>query len=204
MEPTRQIFAPRRFAAVLGVLGLFALCACSTLDDAIRQIQSKLGQTEPETTVPPAPAPVEPEPLPSGMAAVEEPKPPMQMGSRMASKTPTPRPRPLKPAAPNEQAAPKPPALPRVVPADLIGSDFAEVLRRIRQPDTVQTSALAIIWTYSEPVCKLQLYFYPDIETTTFHVLKYDLKDAAGGKLDNAGPCMQRIIVARNDAAPSP
>ena len=75
------------------------------------------------------------------------------------------------------------------------------MLRLIRQPDTVQTSALAIVWTYSESVCRLQLFFYPDIETTTFHVLKYELKDAQGDKLENANQCMQRIMIVRNDAA---
>lgn len=207
MEPTRQIFAPRRLVGALGLPLLLALSACSTVDDTLHRIQTQLnqlGQKPAESTAPSqTPTQTEPEPSPPEMATVEEMKPPAQMASRMASKAPpAPKPRHARPGTPNE-AAPKGPA-PRIAPADLIGSDFAEVLRLIRQPDTVQTNALAIVWTYSEPVCKLQLYFYPDIETTTFHVLKYDLKDAAGGRLENAGLCMQRILVAKNDAAPSP
>lgn len=206
MEPTRQIFAPRRLVGALGLSLLFALSACSTVDDTFHRLQSQLSELG-QKPAEPSPTPeITPrtEPSPPEMATVEEMKPPAELPSRMASKSPpTPRPRPARPAVPNEQASPKGPAA-RIAPADLIGSDFAEVLRLIRQPDTVQTNALAIVWTYSEPVCKLQLYFYPDIETTTFHVLKYDLKDAAGGRLENAGLCMQRILVAKNDAAPSP
>ena len=207
MEPTRQIFAPRRLVGALGLSLLVTLSACSTVDDTFHRLQTQLNELGQKPSEP-LPAPeitprTEPEPSPPQAATVEEMKPPAQL-PRMASKSPpTPKPRPARPGVPNEQAAPKGPA-PRIAPADLIGSDFAEVLRLIRQPDTVQTNALAIVWTYSEPVCKLQLFFYPDIETTTFHVLKYDLRDAAGGKLENAGLCMQRILVAKNDAAPSP
>jgi hypothetical protein len=195
MEPIRQIFAPRRLLAALGIVAAFTLSACSTLE----QLQQRLAQNEAPAPAPEAMPQPAPEPPPPQMPPAELPKPPMEMAPRML---PVPKPRPAKPSGPGEQAAPKPAPTPRVMPADLIGSDFAEVLRLIRQPDTVQTNALAIVWTYSEPVCKLQLYFYPDIETTTFHVLKYDLKDAAGGKLENAGLCMQRILVAKNDAAP--
>jgi hypothetical protein len=197
MEPIRQIFARRRFLAALGILVASTLSACTTLE----QLEQRL--TLNETPAPPEAMPQQaPEPPPAQMPPHEMPKPPMEMEPRMLGKMPMMRPRPAKPSAPSEQAQPKPAPIPRVMPADLVGSDFAEVLRLIRQPDTVQTNALAIVWTYSEPVCKLQLYFYPDIETTTFHVLKYDLKDATGGKLENAGLCMQRILIAKNDAAP--
>src|SRR5262249_49981123 len=162
-EPTRQNFAPRRILAALGILAASTLSACTTLE----QLQQRLTQNE---TPPPREAVPQqaPEPPPPEMPPVEMPKPPMEMAPRMLGKMPMTKPRPAKPSGPSEQASPKPAPVPRVMPADLIGSDFAEVLRLIRQPDTVQTNALAIVWTYSEPVCKLQLYFYPDIETTTF------------------------------------
>jgi hypothetical protein len=199
MEPIRHIFAPRRFISVLGVLAVSVLSACSTFEHF--ELGYKPGEMTARETGPEA----QPESPPAEMPGAEESKPPMQMASRTPGKEEMAKPRsPRKPAAPKEPAAPKTSGLPTVVPADLIGSDFAMVLHLIRQPDMVQTSALAIVWTYSEPVCKLQLYFYPDIETTTFHVLKYDLRDAAGDKLENTGQCMQRIMVARNDAAPSP
>jgi hypothetical protein len=206
MQTNRQIFTPRRFAAAFGTAALCVLSACASLDDAIRRLQSETTQNQIEMPAPPETAPsAEPSPPNPEMETAEVMKPPADNTVRMASKTPmASKPRPRKPGVPNEQPQPKPPAPGRIMPADLIGSDFAEVLRLIRQPDTVQTNALAIVWTYSEPVCKLQLFFYPDIETTTFHVLKYDLRDAAGEKLDNPGQCMQRIVVARNDAASSP
>jgi hypothetical protein len=79
----------------------------------------------------------------------------------------------------------------------LIGSDFAAILNVFRSPDTVQKNALYVVWVYSPPGCTLQLYFYPDIRTTQFHLLKYDLKSTAH-ETATAGPeCMQGILVSR-------
>ena len=106
---------------------------------------------------------------------------------------------PLKPP-PSMDTAPDPEA---VAPSDLVGFDFPAVLQVLKQPDNVQNSALSVVWTYSKSDCTLQLYFYPDIRTRTFHLLKYDLKDGTGEKPSDSSPCM-RHIVTRTDESTSP
>ena len=89
-----------------------------------------------------------------------------------------------------------------VAPADLVGLDFEAVLQVLRKPDTVQSSALSIVWTYSEPNCTLQLFFYPDIQTKIFHLLKHDLKGASDGAAER-NACMRDIMAMKNDEPPS-
>jgi hypothetical protein len=157
-------------------------------------------QTKPAPP-PPMPAPVA---VPDVMAeaTVEAPEltkpeteaPPGRQSNartRLASRRPAP-PKDTKP--PVKEA-------PAVAPAELVGSDYAAVLKVLRRPDSVDMSALSVVWSYAESDCRLQLFFYPDIETTTFHVLRYDLKNAAGGKLSNTNACMHQFMAARNDGA---
>jgi len=90
-----------------------------------------------------------------------------------------------------------------VVPAELVGFSFDSVLEVLRKPDTVEKNALSVVWTYAEADCTLQLYFYPDIETTVYHLLKYDLKSAKGEKLSDTGACMQPLMAMRKDGTQS-
>ncbi len=154
-------------------------------------------------------APVMPEmPPPAMMPAMPETTPPEM--PEMASVTP-PIPKPLpKPPAPSrrptpprppEVAPPPPPALPPPVAVNsLIGSDFAGVRQIFRPPDTVQNSNLSIVWIYSQPGCTLQLFFYPDIATTMFRLLRYDFRNAAGEVLMSGDPCMQAMLANRGAA----
>jgi len=79
----------------------------------------------------------------------------------------------------------------------LIGSDFMAVRQIFRSPDTIQNSNLSVVWIYSPPGCTLQLFFYPDIATTTFRLLKYDFRNAAGEILMSGDPCMQQMLANR-------
>jgi hypothetical protein len=88
--------------------------------------------------------------------------------------------------------------------SDLIGADFESVLHVFRRPDTVQNNALSVVWVYSPPGCTLQLFFYPDIQTSTFHLLKYDLKNTAGEIPAAGNDCMQNILVPRTAGAALP
>lgn len=124
---------------------------------------------------------------------------------RMASRTPNAKDTPIrKPATPPKRVPLPKLAEPVVVaPADLVGFDFSSVLQVLRKPDTVQSSALSIVWTYSEPNCTLQLFFYPDIQTKIFHLLKHDLKSAADGPAER-NACMRDIMAVKNDEPASP
>ena len=109
---------------------------------------------------------------------------------RIASRTPN-----AKDTATPKKAAPPPkrPPLPKlaepviVAPEDLVGFDFSSVLQVLRRPDTVQSNALSVVWTYTEPSCTLQLFFYPEIQTKIFRLLKHDLKGAADGAAEQIG-----------------
>ena len=118
---------------------------------------------------------------------------------QVAMNVPRPPPRPptpvMKPAPPPEVEA--------VSPADLVGFDFASVRHVLRQPDNIENSALSVVWTY-ETDCTLQLYFYPDIKTKVFRVLKYYLKNSSGEMPANSNACMRSIMVAKNDEPASP
>jgi len=118
---------------------------------------------------------------------------------QVAMNVPRPPPRPptpmMKPAPPQEVEA--------VVLSDLVGSDFDSVRHVLRQPDNIQNSALSVVWTYTTD-CTLQLYFYPDIKTRIYRVLKYDLKDSSGEMPANSNACMRSIMVAKNDEPASP
>src|SRR5262245_51017154 len=131
----------------------------------------------------------------SAPGAMAEEQASMTKPNEMASLMRPPRPRPAPPAparprAPQRPASIVPPALanqPPIMPAALVGFSFDSVLEVLRMPDSVEKNALSVVWTYAEADCTLQLYFYPDIQTTVFHVLKYDLKSAKGEKLNDTG-----------------
>jgi hypothetical protein len=90
-----------------------------------------------------------------------------------------------------------------VEPAELVGFNFDSVLAVLRQPDTVERNALSVVWTYSGSDCTLQLYFYPDIQTAVFRLLKYELKGSSGEKLNDGGACMQPMMAMRKDGSQS-
>jgi hypothetical protein len=111
------------------------------------------------------------------------------------------RPPPPRPAS----AQPSPPAAaPRTVePAELVGYNFDSVLGVLRQPDAVERNALSVVWTYAGSECTLQLFFYPDIQTAVFRLLKYELKGNSGEKLNDGGTCMQPMMAMRKDGTQS-
>lgn len=152
------------------------------------------------------------------MAAVQEvpvqnpvvdlPMPPELSAPKVVSNLPSPRVPPsvrkrmslVRPPPPKETAPePEPEA---IAPSALVGFDYPAVLQVLRRPDMVHNSALSVVWTYSQSECTLQLYFYPDIQTRVFRLLKYDLKDGTGERPSDSSPCMRRM--ARNDEPASP
>ena len=114
---------------------------------------------------------------------------------------------PRRPAPPRQvsaQPSNPPAAAPKTVePAELVGYNFDSVLAVLRQPDAVERNALSVVWTYSGSDCTLQLYFYPDIQTAVFRLLKYELKGVTGEKLNDGGACMQPMMAMRKDGSQS-
>ena len=121
----------------------------------------------------------------------------MLFRSRVASNR---RPPPRGAKEPPKEAPKELPPAP--APATLVGFDYAGVLKVLRKPDSTQNSALSVVWVYADSDCTLQLFFYPDIETKTFHLLKYDLKNSEGERLDG-GACMQQFVAMRTDGVQS-
>lgn len=183
---------------------------------------AELGLFQPQTTVasepPPAPPPVVEPPRPVefpelavGAQIVDAPAMPADMA---VAEPPAPAEPPAQTTAPRRppptrQASvqPPPPAVaqpPRTVePAELVGYNFDSVLTVLRQPDAVERNALSVVWTYAGSDCTLQLYFYPDIQTAVFRLLKYELKRASGERLNDGGACMQPMMAMRKDGSQS-
>lgn len=70
------------------------------------------------------------------------------------------------------------------------------ILHVLRSPDSVNNDNLSVVWTYAPPGCTLRLFFYPDIKTTVFHLLKYDFRDSAGDMLMPGDACMDSMLAA--------
>ena len=181
-------------ACVLGLIpAILILPGCSTIRGLQRE--PAVGKV---TTAPPAPEPaVQPE--------LRLPKTPEPEMPKVASRMPN-----TKNAAPKKKPAPlKAPPLPKlaerlvIAPADLVGFDFSSVLHVLRRPDSVRTNALSIVWTYSEPSCTLQLFFYPEIQTKIFRLLKHDLRSASDGEPERKA-CMRDIMAMKTDEPATP
>jgi hypothetical protein len=127
--------------------------------------------------------------------AVEIPAVPKPEVPRVDSPMPMVR---KKPPPPKDLTLPKAAEPAVFAPAELVGFDFPSVLQVLRRPDSVQTSALSVVWTYSEPSCTLQLFFYPEIKTRIFRLLKHDLKSAAEGDAERTA-CMRDMMVMKTD-----
>jgi hypothetical protein len=181
-------------SCLLGLLPtILILAGCS----ALRGLEHQ--QTAGETMIAPPAEEMLVEPV------IQSPKISESEMPRIASRTPN-----AKDSATRKKATPpKRPPVPKlaetviVAPADLVGFDFSSVLQVLRQPDSVQSNALSVVWTYTEPSCTLQLFFYADIQTKIFHLLKHDLKSAADGAAER-NACMRDIMVVKNDEPASP
>ena len=196
MAPRRSVAAFFRLALILSASVLVANCATPR--------PSLSGHT-------PAPMPMrsEAQEIPLQDPVIDSPTAEDPQAPQVASNVPRPR-APVRrlaplvkptPAVPSKDI-PSEPETAAVAPADLVGFDFPQVLQRLRRPDMVQNSALSIVWTYAQPDCTLQLYFYPDIQTRIFHLLKFDLKDSSGERPNDSSSCMRHM--ARNDEPASP
>jgi hypothetical protein len=182
-----------RQAGAIGVSALLASCSALGLGPSAKMAMP----VKPEVSAPAAQAE---EPMVAMPPMMEEPPNP-EVASMAPPPIPRMAPRPP-PRRPPPAAPPAPPRVPETLPPPvavnmLIGSDFTAVRQIFRSPDTIQNSNLSVVWIYSPPGCTLQLFFYPDISTTTFRLLKYDFRSAAGEVLMSGDPCMQQMLTIR-------
>ena len=139
-------------------------------------------------------------------AVAPPPLPLASVASRAAAKRPVPTAKPR-----NQRAVDAPEMQPKLAlrrdqppaiePESLLGLDPDAVEKRLGTPVRVESDALSREWVYGSSGCSFHIFFYPDIKTNAFHVLKYGSNDGSGGRLSNSDTCIRRILMARNNAA---
>ncbi len=122
---------------------------------------------------------------PDTVAAAPVPPPPVPHRTRPKSTA-------HRPDAPPVQVA-------SIDPATLVGKKPVAVTRILGTPERINRDEMSLIWTYAADGCVLQVYFYPDLNTTDFHVLKYNLAGGDGKPLTAADPCMREILSMKID-----
>lgn len=94
----------------------------------------------------------------------------------------------------------KPPVRTAMIdPNMLVGLMRPAVVRLLGTPTKITKDELSLIWTYTVEGCALQVYFYPDLKTADFHVLKYTLAGADGKALDADAPCRRKLLAVREN-----
>lgn len=82
-----------------------------------------------------------------------------------------------------------------VDPKSLIGLHPAAVEKLLGAPSSVAKSDPSLVWTYMGQGCSIQIVFYPDLKTQSYHALKYT--SSAGAEADNA--CVRNILTVRSN-----
>jgi hypothetical protein len=212
MEPMGRTGVTRWLLLGLALAIAPALSACASLG-LFQAEPPAVSEAPPE--LPPAVEPQRPPEFPELAVGAQIVDAPEMAEALPAAEPPAANAVPRAPAAaprrpaPTRQASVQPPnppvsAAPRTVePAELVGFNFDSVLTVLRQPDAVEKNALSVVWTYAGSDCTLQLYFYPDIRTAVFRLLKYELKGSSGEKLNGGGVCMQPMMATRKDGSQS-
>lgn len=85
-------------------------------------------------------------------------------------------------------------------PKSLLGLDPDSVQKRLGAPDRMESSTLSRKWVYAAPGCSFSIFFYPSVNSTTFHALKYGSTKDDGKSIDNSDACVRKILTARDNA----
>ena len=206
MKPIGRTGRTRWLLLGLALVFAPALSGCSSLLEAEPAVASVPPPEPPPVVEPPPPAEF-PE-LAGGAQILDAPAmtQDIPVSEPPAAAPPVPAAAPRRPPPTRQASAqpPTPPAASRTVePAELVGYNFDSVLAVLRQPDAVEKNALSVVWTYAGSDCTLQLFFYPDIQTAVFRLLKYELKRASGERVNDSGACMQPMMALRKDGSQS-
>ncbi|HVV28477.1 MAG TPA: hypothetical protein VHC40_10990 [Rhizomicrobium sp.] len=118
--------------------------------------------------------------------------------------SPVPTPRPKKPTREARAAPDTHTFRDRLVVIDphrLIGLDPNGVQRLLGTPARVKNDDLSREWVYASPGCSFRVFFYPNLNSASFRVLKYGGSGENGELLDTSDVCVRRILTAKNNAA---
>ncbi len=168
---------PRAFYSQAAAVGLVAitLSGCMALGDT------------PALPVEPAPAPV----AEFAPAVVAQPPPP----------TPAPRPkRVARETKPIPELRALRDKLIQIDPHSLIGMDTRGVQKLLGTPAQVRNDDLSREWVYASPGCSFRVFFYPNLNSASFRVLKYGSSGDSGEVLDVSDVCVRRILTAKSNA----
>ncbi|HEY7978061.1 MAG TPA: hypothetical protein VID67_07690 [Rhizomicrobium sp.] len=85
-------------------------------------------------------------------------------------------------------------------PQSLLGLDPDGVQKRLGAPARMENSALSRKWIYAAPGCSFSIFFYPNVNSTSFRALKYGSAKDGGESIDSSDTCVRKILTARNNA----
>lgn len=86
-------------------------------------------------------------------------------------------------------------------PDRLIGMGPSEVQKLLGTPVRTRNDQLPREWIYGTGRCSFRVFFYPNLNTASFRVLKYGSSDGNGELIDASDVCIRHILTARKNAA---
>jgi hypothetical protein len=85
-------------------------------------------------------------------------------------------------------------------PDKLIGMDTRGVQKLLGTPARVKNDDMSREWVYASPGCSFRVFFYPNLNSASFRVLKYGGSGDNGELLDVSDVCVRRILTAKSNA----
>lgn len=168
----RRLIDGSRSAITLGLIAL-SLGGCMSLAEKAPPSSAELRGSVAEVAPPPEPV----------VSPPAEPPPRIKKVSR------------VKPASrvPQDKAA-------AIDPDTLIGMGPGEVRKLLGTPAQTRNDQLPREWIYGTGRCSFRVFFYPNLNTASFRVLKYGSSDGNGELIDISDVCIRHILTARKNA----
>lgn len=88
----------------------------------------------------------------------------------------------------------------QIDPKSLLGLDPSGVEKRLGTPARMENNALSHKWTYAASGCSFSIFFYPNVNSTSFRALKYGSNKDNGEATDGTDACVRRLLTARSNA----
>jgi hypothetical protein len=85
-------------------------------------------------------------------------------------------------------------------PDHLIGLAPGDVRQLLGPPARVEYSDLSREWIYASGGCSFRVFFYPNLNTASFRVLKYGGNHGNGDLMDVSDVCIRHILMAKKNA----